>query len=489
MVNHVLPNVNLDVLEGERTIPPPPDVVQVEGTPSNESVENGNKPAAETSTGLSGVVDELALFVQRDAGRIERIRKRYSLSDTPNAKPATTENSTSPVDPEAEAAADDYGFSKRPSVRGIKPRFGSTSQILQEISSPQVVSSSRSWPYPPTEQQQPNPAQTSNHLPQQPPVQTNPVAAAAAAAARRRQRGLPMVQEEGTRGFAPLEPMGQYCGQAVGRMVTAPVYASSPPSSSYLRESYQYPMETSHHCTAQHYPYYHHPNDSAEQQTVPRRYPPPHQPNVLHHQQHPYPMIPPQLHPPPHYGQPMHPNHPAFRTPHPTTPGQPPLKPPSPVSFPPSNYYSVPPHSSYPPQYYAPQQYQSPRLFPSNGNNPQEPQYYHHYQQVGPYHHQQYQGAGSPRSTNYPTQGMAWVAPTPACKRPEQQERGVPEGASASPGFPTMDHQPTTTASTTTSLPTSTSTGPSASLVTSVSASTLSSSTSTSSSVYYAMNV
>jgi hypothetical protein len=27
----------------------------------------------------------------------------------------------------------DYGFNKRPSVRGIKPRFGSTNEILQQM--------------------------------------------------------------------------------------------------------------------------------------------------------------------------------------------------------------------------------------------------------------------------------------------------------------------------------------------------------------------
>nr|XP_022914286.1 uncharacterized protein LOC111424825 [Onthophagus taurus]XP_022914287.1 uncharacterized protein LOC111424825 [Onthophagus taurus] len=60
--------------------------------------------------------DELAMFVQQDAGRIERIKKKY--------QPETTEE---------DDEHDDYGFNRRPSVRGIKPRFGSTTEILQQI--------------------------------------------------------------------------------------------------------------------------------------------------------------------------------------------------------------------------------------------------------------------------------------------------------------------------------------------------------------------
>ncbi|KAK9500499.1 hypothetical protein O3M35_001754 [Rhynocoris fuscipes] len=80
--------------------------------------------------------DELALFVQRDASRIDRLRKRYS--------------------PSSDDDQDDYGFNRRPSVRGIKPRFGSTTEILQQMQSqmtPPLPSGSHvSWPYYPEEQ-------------------------------------------------------------------------------------------------------------------------------------------------------------------------------------------------------------------------------------------------------------------------------------------------------------------------------------------------
>lgn len=50
---------------------------------------------------------------------------------------------------------DDYGFNRRPSVRGIKPRFGSTTEILQQIQSqlqpptsqPSQPPRQTSWPY------------------------------------------------------------------------------------------------------------------------------------------------------------------------------------------------------------------------------------------------------------------------------------------------------------------------------------------------------
>ncbi|XP_044753027.1 uncharacterized protein LOC123312586 isoform X2 [Coccinella septempunctata] len=78
--------------------------------------------------------DELAMFVQQDAGRIERLKKRYQ----PEANK------------EEDDEHDDYGFNKRPSVRGIKPRFGTTTQIIQEIQNqmqPPEATGRISWPY------------------------------------------------------------------------------------------------------------------------------------------------------------------------------------------------------------------------------------------------------------------------------------------------------------------------------------------------------
>lgn len=81
---------------------------------------------------------ELETFVERGHGRMERLKKRYSLTE--------------------EDDQDDYGFSRRPSVRGIKPRFGSTTEIIQQIqlqlqppplANPARVGSHVTWPYAP----------------------------------------------------------------------------------------------------------------------------------------------------------------------------------------------------------------------------------------------------------------------------------------------------------------------------------------------------
>ena len=61
--------------------------------------------------GLKSGENELESFVSEDVGRIERIRKRYGDDVT----------------------GDDYGFSRRPSVKGIKPKFSSTNQIFAQF--------------------------------------------------------------------------------------------------------------------------------------------------------------------------------------------------------------------------------------------------------------------------------------------------------------------------------------------------------------------
>ena len=80
-----------------------PDVIA--GTPGQES-------------------DELIAFAQQDAPRTERLKKRYSGETTsaPNSGAASDDDEQN-----------DYGFNKRPSVRGIKPRFGSTNEIIQQM--------------------------------------------------------------------------------------------------------------------------------------------------------------------------------------------------------------------------------------------------------------------------------------------------------------------------------------------------------------------
>ncbi|XP_068084329.1 mucin-17 [Anabrus simplex] len=116
---------------------PQPDVV------AGTQMQSPGSTPPNAGEGLASTVDELALFVQRDAGRIERIKKRYSVnSNTPSVSD--------------EDDHDDYGFNRRPSVRGIKPRFGSTTEILQQMQTqlqpPMLACASRAgshmtWPY------------------------------------------------------------------------------------------------------------------------------------------------------------------------------------------------------------------------------------------------------------------------------------------------------------------------------------------------------
>ncbi|XP_045625232.1 uncharacterized protein [Procambarus clarkii] len=78
-------------------------------------------------------IDELAEFVRQDAGRMERLRRRYDAGEL-----------------------EDHGFIRRPSVRGIKPRFGSTTDLLKQMATqltpptmaqPGMAGSHMTWPY------------------------------------------------------------------------------------------------------------------------------------------------------------------------------------------------------------------------------------------------------------------------------------------------------------------------------------------------------
>ncbi|KAG7165119.1 hypothetical protein Hamer_G004903 [Homarus americanus] len=78
-------------------------------------------------------IDELAEFVRQDAGRMERLRRRYDAGEL-----------------------EDHGFNRRPSVRGIKPRFGSTTDLLKQMATqlapptmaqPGMAGSHMTWPY------------------------------------------------------------------------------------------------------------------------------------------------------------------------------------------------------------------------------------------------------------------------------------------------------------------------------------------------------
>lgn len=109
------------VLQNDETKKVAPDVIA--GTPGQEQQ------------------DELAAFAQQEANRTERIKKRYS-ADTSASAPGSNAGSD-------DDEQNDYGFNKRPSVRGIKPRFNSTNEILQQMQA--QLSSSSSPPQHPSE--------------------------------------------------------------------------------------------------------------------------------------------------------------------------------------------------------------------------------------------------------------------------------------------------------------------------------------------------
>lgn len=90
----------------QRGQPPPPPVRRPapQGSGGVVSVGNNAKDAPP---------DELERFVQQDMERTERIRKRYSLSEEDE-------------DPS-------FGFARRPSVRGIRARFGSSAEIMKDV--------------------------------------------------------------------------------------------------------------------------------------------------------------------------------------------------------------------------------------------------------------------------------------------------------------------------------------------------------------------
>ncbi|KAL7648298.1 UNVERIFIED_CONTAM: hypothetical protein RMT77_000204 [Armadillidium vulgare] len=103
----------------------------VDGTSTTESGYSSNETNSELGQMLPPELDELAEFVKQDAGRMDRLRKRYD-------------------DPE------DHGFCRRPSVRGIKPRFGSTTDLLKQMANQlippnvtqnSVAGSHMTWPY------------------------------------------------------------------------------------------------------------------------------------------------------------------------------------------------------------------------------------------------------------------------------------------------------------------------------------------------------
>lgn len=104
--------------------------------------DDAKKVAPDVIAGTPGQEphDELAAFAQQEAGRTERIKKRYNTEQSMMTS-VPTSNAGSDDDDEQ----NDYGFNHRPSVRGIKPR--SNEEMLEEMQS-QLSSSSVTKPPP-----------------------------------------------------------------------------------------------------------------------------------------------------------------------------------------------------------------------------------------------------------------------------------------------------------------------------------------------------
>ncbi|XP_044589038.1 uncharacterized protein LOC123268191 isoform X1 [Cotesia glomerata] len=107
--------------------PGPPDVTR--GTPT------GVGPDASDAT-----TDELLAFVEQDKSRTERLKRRYDTEDKEEKN----------VVDEDDDELNDYGFNRRPAVRGIKPQFES-SEIVRQLRYRTIPASvdkrQASWPY------------------------------------------------------------------------------------------------------------------------------------------------------------------------------------------------------------------------------------------------------------------------------------------------------------------------------------------------------
>lgn len=109
-------------------IPAPPDVTRGTPTSAGPSMDSfGNNDAS----------DELQAFVEQDKSRIERIKRRYNDSDHNNDSgieiPKNVVNLGKDDDNEDDDELNDYGFNRRPSVRGIKAQFETTNEIVRQL--------------------------------------------------------------------------------------------------------------------------------------------------------------------------------------------------------------------------------------------------------------------------------------------------------------------------------------------------------------------
>jgi hypothetical protein len=99
------------------------------GYSSTPQMMNGSDVSSSDPSSSLDTQDELAVFVARDKDRLDRLRKKY---EDPGGGDGGEDGGGNEEDD------DDGGFSRRPSVRGIKPKFGSTTEILQQLQNEMV---------------------------------------------------------------------------------------------------------------------------------------------------------------------------------------------------------------------------------------------------------------------------------------------------------------------------------------------------------------
>ena len=114
-------------------IPAPPDVTRGTPTSAGPSMDAfGSDPT-----------DELLAFVEQDKSRTERIKRRYNdveehhrndnnMSNTIEI-PKNVVNLNNDDDDDDDDELNDYGFNRRPSVRGIKAQFETTNEIVRQL--------------------------------------------------------------------------------------------------------------------------------------------------------------------------------------------------------------------------------------------------------------------------------------------------------------------------------------------------------------------
>ncbi|XP_023317537.1 J domain-containing protein DDB_G0295729 isoform X3 [Trichogramma pretiosum] len=116
-------------------IPAPPDVTRGTPTSAGPSMEAFGGAGA----GGNDASDELQAFVEQDKSRIERIKRRYESEDSRANSSSEQQHdnsknkSSTTEDDDEDDELNDYGFNRRPSVRGIKAQFKTTNEIVHQL--------------------------------------------------------------------------------------------------------------------------------------------------------------------------------------------------------------------------------------------------------------------------------------------------------------------------------------------------------------------